>query len=72
MCEPGKCAQCVKKELIELTTILGNYFDISNRYTWAEQAAYKNKIDSIRKNLEQQLGTKPPEVKASLKDFWGE
>lgn len=52
VCETQKkCDNCVRKDLMDLVSILSNIFDINQRYTWSEQASYKNEIDAIHKRL---------------------
>jgi hypothetical protein len=58
----NSCETCVvKKELIELTTILSKFFDITERYTWAEQGDYQMKITKILKRLKPQENDAIPE-----------
>lgn len=58
---PEQCDTCaIKKELIELATVLSKFFDISARYTWAEQGVYKSKMDNILKRLNPQENDAEP------------
>jgi cell division protein YceG involved in septum cleavage len=50
-----QCSTCpIKKELIEIATVLRDYFDIKNRFTWVEQGDYRIKMDKLLKRLNPQ------------------